>query len=181
MYFSNNQQQLVVYVNVAAPLTNPRHAHRNNTLSFAISTILTLVQMSYPQQDLFQTNPTLTMITMSSVLAYCFAFTLLELLLLFTSRDTATSSTSTYDLAICWCRTAMMGFGSVSVASLLWLLLFHHPRSWGPVMYLILCLAFPVVLHLARKAALPMDNLLFGRGRGPRTSRLLPLNTMDSL
>ncbi|KAM1027783.1 hypothetical protein FF1_040477 [Malus domestica] len=179
MYFSNNQQQLLVYVNVAAPLTNHRHAHRNNILAFAISTILTLVQLRYPQQDLFQTNPTLTMITMSSVIAYCFAFTLIELLLLFTSRDTPTSSTSTYDVTICWCRTAMMVSGSISVASLLWLLLFHHPHSWGPVTYIILYLAFPVVLHLARKVVLPMGNLLFERGQGPRTSRLLPVTTMN--
>ncbi|KAM1019055.1 hypothetical protein ACFX13_041202 [Malus domestica] len=178
MYFKN-QQQLFVYVNVAAALTNHCQAHRNNILAFAISTILTLVQMRYPQQDLFQTNPTLTMITMSSVLAYCFAFTLIELLLLFTSRDTATISTSTYHLTICWCRMAMMVFGSISVASLLWLLLFHHPSSWGPVMYLILCLVFPVVRHLARKAVLPMGNLHLELGRGLRTSRLLPLTTTD--
>ncbi|KAM1027791.1 hypothetical protein FF1_040480 [Malus domestica] len=177
MYFSNNH--LFVDVNVAALQANRRHAHRNNILAFVIPTILTLVQMRYPQQDLLQTNPTLTIITISSVLAYCFAFALLELLLLFTSSDTATSNTSTNELIICWCRTAMMVFGSVSVASLLWLLLFHHPRSWGPVMYLILCLAVPVVVHLAPKAVLPMGNLLFERGRGLRASRLLPLTTMD--
>ncbi|KAB2595379.1 hypothetical protein D8674_030829 [Pyrus ussuriensis x Pyrus communis] len=82
MYFSNNQQQLFVHVNVAAPQINRRNGRRNNILAFAILTILTLLQMRYPQQDLFQTYPTLTMITMSSVLAYCIAFTLLELLLL---------------------------------------------------------------------------------------------------
>ncbi|KAB2595378.1 hypothetical protein D8674_030828 [Pyrus ussuriensis x Pyrus communis] len=175
-YFSNNH--LFVNVNVAAPQANRRHAHRNNIIAFLIPTILTLVQMRYPQQNLFQTNPTLTMISMWSVLAYCFAYSLLELLLLFTSRDTATYSTSTYDIATCLWRTAMMVFGSVSVASLLWLLLFHSPRSWEPVMYMILCLAFPVVVHLARKAVLPMRNLLSEQGRGRSTS-LLPLTTMD--
>ncbi|KAL6290023.1 hypothetical protein ACE6H2_007533 [Prunus campanulata] len=140
-YFINNQPQQFINYSVVlqimpAAASNWTRSYSNNSnnhheiFAFVIPTLLTLVQMRYPAVDLFQTHPTAITILLSSLLAYCFAFSL-----------------GNHSLEY-WCRMAMLVFGSLSVASLLWLLFLPHSSS-----YLILCvllLLLVVVLSLKR-------------------------------
>ncbi|CAL2241276.1 unnamed protein product [Prunus armeniaca] len=126
-YFINNQPRYlmnysVVLQRMPAAWNYNRHAH--DMFAFVIPTLLTLVQMRFPAEVLFRTHPTAVTVFISSLLAYCFAF-------------------SFGGHAYKWCRMAMLVFGSLSTATLLWLLFFTHYYS-----YLILCVLFLPVAGL---------------------------------
>ncbi|KAI5345267.1 hypothetical protein L3X38_013144 [Prunus dulcis] len=121
-YFINNQPHYLMNYSVVQqimPAATNYNRHAHDIFAFVIPTLLTLVQMRYPAQLLFQTHPTAITVFISSLLAYCF----------FAFRFGGH--------AYKWCRMAMLVFGSLSVATLLWLLFFTHHYS-----YLILCVLF---------------------------------------
>ncbi|KAI5345235.1 hypothetical protein L3X38_013112 [Prunus dulcis] len=137
-----------------ASTTSKCHHGKNNTiLAFTILTILTLVQMR-----------------------------LLGLLLLLMKLSVISDE---HDQSHAYiykrCFVTMMLFGSISVASLLWLLLFPHSSSCRLVIYLILCLL--VLLGLAYELVPAVAKFLSPAGRGQnhvrRASPLLPLSTVD--
>ncbi|CAB4300088.1 unnamed protein product [Prunus armeniaca] len=166
-----------------ASTTSKRHHGKNNTiLAFTIPTILTLVQMRYAQEDLFRTHRIIMMVVCSSVLAYCLAFSLLGLLLLLMKLSVISDEhDQSHAYIYKWCHVTVMLFGSISVASLLWLLLFPHSSSSRLEIYLILSLL--VLLGLASKLVPAVAKFLSPVGRGQnhvrRASPLLPLNTVD--
>ncbi|KAL6290026.1 hypothetical protein ACE6H2_007536 [Prunus campanulata] len=183
-----NHQQLFI-INFAAQqqqTSNHRHG-KKNILAFTISTILTLVQMRYAQDDLFETHRFLMAVVLSSVLAYCLAFSLLgRLLLVMRPGVNAGTASDEHDCHACiykWCHIIMLLFGSLSVASLLWLLLFPHSSSWRPVLYLVLIFLFSLVVLVLASKLVPAVGKFFspvcrGQNRGRRTSPLLPLSTV---
>ncbi|KAL6290085.1 hypothetical protein ACE6H2_007595 [Prunus campanulata] len=190
-HFINNQH--FFFINFAArPPTLPEasttskrhHGKNNNILAFTIPTILTLVQMRYAQEDLFKTHRIIMMVVLSSVLGYCLAFSLLGLLLLLMKFSVISDEhDQSHAYIYKWCHVTMMLFGSVSVASLLWLLLFPHSSSCRLVIYLISCLLLllVVLLSLASKLVPAVAKFLSPAGRGQnhvrRASPLLPLST----
>ncbi|CAL9006818.1 unnamed protein product [Prunus brigantina] len=192
-HFINNQH--FFFINFAArpptlleaSTTSKRHHGKNNTiLAFTIPTILALVQMRYAQEDLFKTHRIIMMVVLSSVLGYCLAFSLLGVLpLLMKLSVISDEHDQSHAYIYKWCHVTMMLFGSISVASLLWLLLFPHSSSCHLVIYLILCLLLlPVVLlGLAYKLVPAVAEFLSpacrGQNRIRRASPLLPLSTMD--
>ncbi|PQM42856.1 hypothetical protein Pyn_08071 [Prunus yedoensis var. nudiflora] len=133
-HFINNQH--FFFINFAArpptlleaSTTSKRHHGKNNTiLAFTIPMILTLVQMRYGQEDLFKTHRIIMMVVLFSVLGYCLAFSFLGLLLLLMKLSVISDEhDQSHAYIYKWCHVTMMLFGSISVASLLWLLLFPH-------------------------------------------------------
>ncbi|PQQ05150.1 hypothetical protein Pyn_16206 [Prunus yedoensis var. nudiflora] len=107
-YFINNQPHYLMNYSVVLqmmPAASNYNLHAHDIFAFVIPTLLALVQMRYPPEDLFQTHPTSITVFISSFLAYCFAF-------------------SFGGHAYKWCHMAMHVFGSLSAAILLWLLFF---------------------------------------------------------
>ncbi|KAL6290019.1 hypothetical protein ACE6H2_007529 [Prunus campanulata] len=154
-YYISNQQ---LFINFAAQqptllqastTSSRHHGKENNILAFTIPTILTLVQLRYAQEDLFQTHPIIMTVVLSSVLAYCLAFSLLGLLLLVMKLAIiSTDEFDSYEYIYKWCQIIMTLFGSLSVASLLWLLLFSHSSSCPPLFYLTSGFLFLLLLLL---------------------------------
>ncbi|KAL6290022.1 hypothetical protein ACE6H2_007532 [Prunus campanulata] len=170
-YFIINQPQyfmnysVVLQIMPAASNSTTSYSigyNHHEIFAFMIPTLLTLVQMRFPAVDLFQTHPTAIRVLLSSLLAYCFAF-------------------SFGGHAYKWYRMAMLVFGSLSVATLLWLLFFPHYYSY----YLMLCvLSLPV-------AGLGLDRLVLklwqrirqelGRAQNRISRRACPLLPMTSM
>ncbi|KAL6290029.1 hypothetical protein ACE6H2_007539 [Prunus campanulata] len=146
------------------PAASNYNLHAHDIFAFVIPTLLALVQMRYPPEDLFQTHPTSITVFISSFLAYCFAF-------------------SFGGHAYKWCHMAMHVFGSLSAAILLWLLFFPHYYS-----YLILCvLSLPVaglgLDRLVRKLWQRIRQELRGAQNSisQRACPLLPVTSMNML
>ncbi|KAI5345239.1 PREDICTED: PRUPE_2G142700 [Prunus dulcis] len=191
-YFITNQQ---LFINFAAQqqtllqastTSSRHHGKKNNILAFTIPTILTLVQLRYTEEDLFKTHPIIMMVVLSSVLSYCLAFSLLGLLRLFLKLAIISSDEfDSYEYIYKWCQIIMMLFGSLSVASLFWLLLFSRSSSCPPLFYLTLCFLFLLpllLLGLASKLLLAVTKFLSpaflqGQNRVKRTSPLLPVSS----
>ncbi|KAL6290188.1 hypothetical protein ACE6H2_007698 [Prunus campanulata] len=129
--------------------------------SFTIPTAMTLVQVRFPDQHLFHTNPILMLLMLSSVIIYSLAFSL-ELLL----RDTPHAD-------VVRPRNWSIASGSLSLAALLSLLL-SPPSSW-PWFPLLLCFLLLTLLVFAPKlvALAPFRRRHNRRVRRPTT--LLPL------
>ncbi|CAL8122505.1 unnamed protein product [Prunus armeniaca] len=160
--FVNHQPLLINYF--PAQQTNPMIHHR--IFGFTIPTAMALVQVRFPDQLLFQTNPILMLLMLCSVIAYSLAF-ILELLL----RDTPHAEAVRP-------RTWSIASGSLSLASLLSLLL-PPPSSW-PWLPLFLCFFLLTLLVFAPKlvALVPQLPSLFRRRHDRRVRRpttLLPL------
>ncbi|KAL6290030.1 hypothetical protein ACE6H2_007540 [Prunus campanulata] len=184
--YINHQQLFINFAAQEQQTSNRRHG-KKTVFAFTISTILTLVQMRYAQEDLFETHRFLMVVVLSSILAYCLAFSLLGRLLLvmrpIVSASTASDEHDCHAYMYKWCYIIKLLFGSLSVASLLWLLLFPH-SSWRPVLYLVLIFLFSlVVLGLASKLVLAVGKFFSPVCRGQnhvrRTSPLLPLSSAD--
>ncbi|CAL9006823.1 unnamed protein product, partial [Prunus brigantina] len=113
-----------------ASTTSKRHHGNNNTiLAFTIPTILTLVQMRYAQEDLYRTHRTIMMVVLSSVLAYCLAFSLLGLLLLLMKLSVISDEhDQSHAYIYKWCHVTMMLFGSIS-SRLLHFYAFYFPMT----------------------------------------------------
>lgn len=189
-YFITNQQ---LFINFAAQqptllqastTSSRHHGKKNNILAFTIPTILTLVQLRYTEEDLFKKHPIIMMVVLSSALAYCLAFSLLGLLRLFLKLAIISSNEfDSYEYIYKWCQIIMMLFGSLSVASVLWLLFFSHSSSCSPLFYLTLCFLFLLLLlGLASKLPPAVTKFLSpafirGQNRVERTSPLLPLSS----
>ncbi|CAL8121935.1 unnamed protein product [Prunus armeniaca] len=170
-YFINNQPQyfmnysVVLQIMPAASNSTMSYSigyNHHDIFAFIIPTLLTLVQMRFPALDLFQTHPTAITVLLSSLLAYCFAFSF---------------GVHAYE----WSRMAMLVFGSLSVASLLWLLFFPHYYS-----YLILCvLLLPVAVlgfdRVVRKLWLSIHQELRAAQNliSRRACPLLPMTSMN--
>ncbi|CAL9007032.1 unnamed protein product [Prunus brigantina] len=127
---------------------------------------MTLVQVRFPDQLLFQTNPILMLLMLCSVIAYSLAFSL-ELL----RRGTPHAD-------IVRPRNWSIASGSLSLASLLSLLL-SPPSSW-PWLPPLLCFLLLTLLLFAPKlvALVPQLLSLFHsrhRRRVRRSTTLLPL------
>ncbi|PQQ17276.1 hypothetical protein Pyn_39341 [Prunus yedoensis var. nudiflora] len=128
-YFINNQPQYFVKYSVAVQImpaaSNSTTSYsigynHHDIFAFMIPTLLTLVQMRSPAvEHLFQTHPTAITVFLSSLLAYCFAFSF---------------GVHAYK----WSRKAMLVFGSLSVASLLWILLVPYSSSYLTFCFLLL-------------------------------------------
>ncbi|CAL9007033.1 unnamed protein product [Prunus brigantina] len=134
--------------------------------SFTIPIAMTLVQLRFPDQDLFHTNPILMLLMLSSVFTYSLAFSLELLLLGFTARATLHA------------RNWSIASGSLSLASLLGLLL-SPPSSW-PWLPLLLCFLLLTLLLFAPKLMPLVPQLLSlfrrrHRRRVRRPTTLLPL------
>ncbi|KAL6290028.1 hypothetical protein ACE6H2_007538 [Prunus campanulata] len=137
--------------------------HRaHDILAFIIPILLTFVQIRYlaDRQDLFQTHPLTMMVMLSSLLAHCFAFSLLIRL--------SGSGTRMYNC----CRMAMMVLGFLSVVSLLCLLFIPNCSN------LILCilLLLVVMLGLNRLVRRLWQHIRTAQNRG-RTCPLLHKDT----
>ncbi|PQQ15376.1 hypothetical protein Pyn_39386 [Prunus yedoensis var. nudiflora] len=130
--------------------------------SFTIPTAMTLVQVRFPDQLLFQTNPILMLLILCSVIAYSLAFSL-ELLLRGSPHADVVRPGN-------W----SIASGSLSLASLLGLLL-SPPSTW-PWLPLLLCFLMLTLLVFAPKlvALVPQLLSLFHR-RHRRPTTLLPL------
>ncbi|CAL2241578.1 unnamed protein product [Prunus armeniaca] len=160
--FVNHQRLLNNYF--PAQQTNPMIHHC--IFGFTIPTAMTLVQLRFPDQHLFQTNPILMLLILSSVITYSLAFSL-ELLL----SDTPLAG-------VLRPRNWSIASGSLSLASLLSLLL-SPPSSW-PWLPLLLCFFLLTLLVFAPKlvALVPQLPSLFRRRHDRRVRRpttLLPL------
>lgn len=163
MYFSstNNIQfmnfgQILIQPATASNDSN-RHDHDHDVIGFIVSVLLTLVQIKYPAENLFKTRPITIIFVLSSLLGYCLAFSFWEFR---------------------WCRMAKLAFGSVSVASLIWLLL----DCWQDVLYLLLAGQLFILLlklpQLLRKFIPPLLRPV-RPNRDRRTYPLLPLTTVN--
>ncbi|CAB4269704.1 unnamed protein product [Prunus armeniaca] len=187
--YINHQQLFINFAVQQQQTSNRRHHHgKKNILAFTISTILTLVQMRYAQEDLFETHHFVMVVVLSSVLAYCLPFSLLGRLLLVmrpsVNAGTASDEHDCHAYMYKWCHIIMLLFGSLSVASLLWLLLFPHFPSWRPVLYLVLIFLFSLVVLVLASKLVPAVGKFFspvcrGQNRCRRTSPFLPLSTVD--
>ncbi|CAL8122495.1 unnamed protein product [Prunus armeniaca] len=121
--------------------------------SFAIPTAMMLVQVRFPDQHLFHTNPILMLLMLSSVITYSLAFSLELLLLSLTVRANPHA------------RNWSIASGSVSLASVLGLLL-SPPSSW-PWLPLLLCFLLLTLLAFAVKLV-PLVHQLLSRFRRHR-------------
>ncbi|ONI21627.1 hypothetical protein PRUPE_2G076600 [Prunus persica] len=111
MNINHNFNVIYLFNNLNLQLRNTLYDH--DILAFIIPTLLTLVQIRYPaDQDLFQTHPMSMSVVLSSLLAYCLAFSLWVLSI----RHYARGQNLAY--AHFWCPMAMRLFGSASVTSL---------------------------------------------------------------
>ncbi|PQQ15371.1 hypothetical protein Pyn_39381 [Prunus yedoensis var. nudiflora] len=132
---------------------------------FTVPTAMTLVQVRFPDQHLFHSNPILMLLMLSSVITYSLAFSL-ELRLRGTPQADVLRP-----------RNWSIASGSLSLASLLSLLL-SPPSSW-PWLPLLLCFFLLPLLVFAPKlvALVPQHPSMF-RHQHPRVRRpttLLPL------
>ncbi|KAL6290187.1 hypothetical protein ACE6H2_007697 [Prunus campanulata] len=164
-----NHQQLQLLINYfPAQQTNPipMNMIHHCVFGFTIPTAMTLVQVRFPDQHLFHTNPILMLLMLSSVITYSFAFSLELLLLGVTVRATPPA------------RNWSIASGSLSLASLLGLLL-SPPSSW-PWLPLLLCFLLLTLLLFTPKLVplVPQLLSLFHRRHHRRVRRpttLLPL------
>lgn len=106
-YFINNVQ----FINFA-PAAASTYDGYHDIVAFTIPILFTFVQVRFPSEDLFQTHPITITVVLSSLLSYSLAFAFSVLVSYF----------HRYDYSRKWCCMAMVLFGSVSVASLIWLL-----------------------------------------------------------
>lgn len=141
------------------------HSDLHDIVSFVVSIVLTLIQIRYPSDNLFDKHHRTMVVVMSSLLIYCLAFGVLS-----RSDTTFGDSTTEYN----WCCIAMVVFGSVSVAALL-SLLFPHSK---PLLYLLWVGQLLLVLGLLRKLALQLVTKTLSPLR-MRRSRLLPVTSSD--
>lgn len=136
--------------------------------AFTIPTAMTLVQMRFPEEHLFDTHPLLMLLTMCSVIAYSLAFSL-ELLL--------PGVNGTHQDDVCP-RNWSTASGSLSLASLLGLL-FSPPSSW-PWLPVLLCFLLLMLLAFTPKLVILSCFGREGLNSVWRTSSpLLPVSTMD--
>ncbi|KAI5345274.1 hypothetical protein L3X38_013151 [Prunus dulcis] len=183
--YINHQQLFINFAAQQQQTSNRRHGNKS-ILPFTISMILTLVQMRYGQEDLFETHHFLMVVVLSSVLTYCLASLLGRLLLVMrpsVSAGTASDEHDCHAYTYKWCHIIMLLFGSLSVASLVWLLIFPYYSFWPPVLYLVLIFLFSLVVGLALKLVPVVCKFLSLVCRGQngvrRTRPLLPLSTVD--
>ena len=182
-----NHQQLFINFAAQQQQTSNRCHGKKSILPFTISMILTLVQMRYGQEDLFETHHFVMVVVLSSVLTYSLASLLGRLLLLMrpsVSAGTASDEHDCHAYMYKWCHITMLLFGSPSVASLLWLLLFPHSSYWRPVLYLVLMILFSLVVLVLASKLVPAVGKFFslecrGHNRCRSTSPFLPLSTVD--
>ncbi|KAL6290027.1 hypothetical protein ACE6H2_007537 [Prunus campanulata] len=165
-----NHQQLLIHF--PAQETRPAAAAsstfmiRHGIFAFTIPTAMSLVQMRYPNQNLFRTHPLLMMLMMCSVIAYSLAF-ILELLLLTVSGAPHDDERP---------RNWSLASGLVSLTFLLGLL-FSPPSSW-PWLPVLLCFLLVTLLAFAPKLGELLSRFGRGRNRLRRTSSPpLPLST----
>ncbi|VVA40257.1 PREDICTED: PRUPE_2G179900, partial [Prunus dulcis] len=130
--------------------------------AFTIPTLLTLVQMRYPDVDLFRTLLTPLTILLSGLVAYCFAF-------------------SFGDHANKWSRKAMLVFGSLSVASLLWILFFSHYSSYLTLCFLLLLVVVLGFDRLIQKLwqSIHQESRVAQNRISQRACLLLPMTSMN--
>ncbi|PQM42858.1 hypothetical protein Pyn_08073 [Prunus yedoensis var. nudiflora] len=170
-YIINNQLQffmnysVVLQIMPAASNSTTSYSscyNHHHIFAFTIPTLLTLVQMRYPAVDLFQTHPTALTILLSGLVAYCFAF-------------------SFGDHANKWSRKTMLVFGSLSVASLLWILFFPHSSSYLTLSFLLLLVAVLGFDRLIRKLWQSIhQELRVAQNRiSRRACPLLPMTSMN--
>ncbi|KAK9910802.1 hypothetical protein M0R45_034746 [Rubus argutus] len=107
VHFINSVQ----FINFA-PAAASTYDRYHDIVAFTIPVLLTFVQIRFPSEDLFQTHPITIIVVLCSLLAYSLAFAFSVLVRYF----------HRYDYSRKWCCMAMVLFGSVSVASLVWLL-----------------------------------------------------------
>ncbi|CAB4300291.1 unnamed protein product [Prunus armeniaca] len=117
---------------------------------FTIPTAMTLVQVRFPDQNLFHANPILMLLMLCSVVTYSLAFSLELLLLSLRVNVRATPHVRNWSIAS----------GSVSLASVLGLLL-SPPSSW-PWLPLLLCFLLLTLLAFALKLV-PLVHQLLSR------------------
>lgn len=178
MYFinTNNTQlmnfgQILILPATASNYSN-RHDHDHDVVAFIIPVLLTLVQIRYRAENLFKTLPITIIFVLSSLLGYCLAFSFWVLI-----GRTHGSHSHRFATEFRWCRMAKLAFGSVSVASLIWLLL----DCWQAVLSVLLAgqllILLLTLLQLLRKFLPLLRPVRPNRVR--RTYPLLPLTTVN--
>ncbi|KAK9910809.1 hypothetical protein M0R45_034752 [Rubus argutus] len=167
-----NFGQILILPATASNYSN-RHDHDHDVVGFIIPLLLTLVQIKYPAENLFKTRPITIIFVLSSLLGYFLAFSFWEL-----KGHTHSSQSHRFATEFRWCRMAKLAFGSVSAASLIWLLL----DCWQAVLYLVLAGQLFILLlklpQLLRKFIPPLLRPV-RQNRGRRTYPLLPLTTVN--